>query len=270
MLTPRKRSLATTCIAFLFVACLLLCGTASAAPSISLSKKSGPPTSKILVSGRGFEPNVGVDVFFDTKDKALVVTNGKGEFHDVGIYAPRSARPGEHWITALERNNDKGAQQLFLIQTDWAQGRFDVSLTGTNPYENVLNKRTVGNLALHWTYPNGHRISGCPAVKGGVVYIGDVPNAGQNTSNLYALKADDGSLLWSYLADGFYYCPAVVENIVYVGGGTHLYALDADNGRLIWSYDTGNSIGASPTICRSLVIRRYGSSYSGRSLWLRK
>src|ERR1700680_39001 len=86
--------------AFLFIACVLLSGMASAAPSITLSQSSGPPTSRILISGRGFEPNVGVDIFFDTKDKALVVANGKGEFHDAGIYAPRSAPPGQHWVHA--------------------------------------------------------------------------------------------------------------------------------------------------------------------------
>ncbi|HTZ95354.1 MAG TPA: hypothetical protein VMB18_03080 [Terriglobales bacterium] len=41
---------------------LLLSATAFAAPSITLSKKTGPPTSEILVSGSGFEPNVGVDI----------------------------------------------------------------------------------------------------------------------------------------------------------------------------------------------------------------
>ena len=66
-------------------------------------QRVGPPTSRILVSGSGFEPNVGVDIFFfDTKDKTLIVTNGKGEFHDARIYAPGSAHPGEHWVTALE------------------------------------------------------------------------------------------------------------------------------------------------------------------------
>jgi len=109
-----------------------LCGIASAAPSIVLSKKSGPPTSKILVSGRGFEPNVGVDIFFDTRDKALVVTNGKGEFHDAKIYASRTAPPGENWVTALERNNDKGAQAPFLVQTDWSQFHFSPQRDGLN------------------------------------------------------------------------------------------------------------------------------------------
>ncbi len=54
--------------------------------SITLSKKSGPPASRILVSGRDFERNVGVDIYFDTKDKVLVVTDGKGEFHDARIW----------------------------------------------------------------------------------------------------------------------------------------------------------------------------------------
>jgi hypothetical protein len=95
MSDPRERCQPITFFAFLFFACSLLCGIANAAPSITLSKKSGPPTSGILVSGRGFEPNVGVDIFFDTKDKALVVTNGQGEFHGAGIHAPSSARPGK-------------------------------------------------------------------------------------------------------------------------------------------------------------------------------
>jgi len=55
MSDPRERSKPITFLAFMVIACLLLCRTASAAPSTALSKKSGPPTSKILVSGRGFE-----------------------------------------------------------------------------------------------------------------------------------------------------------------------------------------------------------------------
>ncbi len=125
----------------LLVACLLLSGISSAAPRITLSKKSGPPTSQILVSGRGFEPNVGVDIYFETKDQALVITNGKGEFDNAKAYAPRSARPGKHWVTALERNNDKGAQEAFLVQTNWSQFHFDSDGTRLNPYENVRWER---------------------------------------------------------------------------------------------------------------------------------
>jgi len=98
-------------LVFVFCACVLFSGFASAAPSITLSRRSGPPTTRILVSGRGFEASVGVDIYFDTKDEALVVTNSKGEFRNAAIHGPRSARPGRHWVTALERNNDRGAQK---------------------------------------------------------------------------------------------------------------------------------------------------------------
>src|SRR5580704_14290246 len=111
MATPQERCQPIIFSVFLFLTFFLLSGIASATPSITLSKKSGPPTSKILVSGRGFEPNVGVDIFFDTKDETLIVTNNEGEFQNAGVYAPRSAHPGKHWVTALERNNDKGAQE---------------------------------------------------------------------------------------------------------------------------------------------------------------
>src|ERR1022692_168615 len=152
MFGPRQRPTAITILAFLLLVSSLLCGVVSAAPSITLSEKSGPPTSKILVSGRGFEPNVGVDIFFDTKDKALVVTNPKGAFHDAGIYAPRSAYPGKHWVTALERNNDKGAQEPFLVQTNWNQFHFDADGTRLNPFENFFNPGRAAQLGLEWTY----------------------------------------------------------------------------------------------------------------------
>jgi hypothetical protein len=101
MLTPRKFFRPIAFFVRLSVACLLLCGVSSAARSISLSKESGRPASGILVSGGGFEPNVGVDIYFDTKDEALVVTNGEGEFEGARIYAPRSAHPGKHWFNPL-------------------------------------------------------------------------------------------------------------------------------------------------------------------------
>jgi hypothetical protein len=61
---------------FSLAACLMFSTVCLAAPSIMLSKKMGPPTSWILVSGGGFEPNVGVDIYFDTKDEVLMVTDG--------------------------------------------------------------------------------------------------------------------------------------------------------------------------------------------------
>lgn len=69
MSDPRERSQPIASHVFLLLAWLLLCGMASATPSITLSKKSGPPTSRILVSGKGFKSNVGVDIFLTQKTR---------------------------------------------------------------------------------------------------------------------------------------------------------------------------------------------------------
>jgi hypothetical protein len=172
--SSRPRKTPSSLFAFstvLLVACLLLSGISRAAPRVTLSKKSGPPTSQLLVSGRGFEPDVGVDIYFDTKGEALVVTNSKGEFKDAKAHAPRSARPGQHWVTALERNNDKGAQKPFLVQTNWSQFHFTADGTRWNRYENVLNSKNAENLGVKWTYSAKGAIGSSAAVVDGVLYI---------------------------------------------------------------------------------------------------
>ncbi len=227
---------------FPFALCLLLSSVASAAPSISLSKKSGPPTSAIFVSGRGFGPNVGVDIYFQTKDEALVITDGKGAFEKAKIHVPRSAYPGQRWITALERNNDKGAQQPFLVQTNWSQFHFDADGTRLNPYENVLNAKNVGNLNLKWTHNVGNLVDGSsPAVVDGVVYIG--------ADSLYALNADSGAALWSYPLRNLEASPAVGNGVVYSNSQDgNIYALNARTGAKLWTSAIGSDDYSSPAV----------------------
>lgn len=125
MLTPRERSLALTFLTSPLLACLLLCGIASAAPSITLSKKSGPPTSRILVSGRDFERNVGVDIYFDTKDKVLVVTDGKGEFHDARIWQTQCSPRCRQKVWLLNRAAAKSLSFLADLHASRSRLPFD-------------------------------------------------------------------------------------------------------------------------------------------------
>ena len=267
---PRVRSMSSVFSPIVLLVLALFSSTAFAAPMIVLSKKIGPPTSKILVSGTGFEPNVGVDIFFDTKDETLVVTNGKGEFHDAAAYAPREVLPGEHWVTALERNNDEGDQEPFVVFTDWSQYHFDAARTGSNPYENVLNKHTVGGLQLRWESDGQW-----PAVSNGRVYVGSVgggtylyalnmatgstqwsynfdsttysgPAVSEGTvydtsidsvdKDFHAFNADSGSIRWVVYLGQTYTSPAVDNKTVYVASSPALYALDAATGNTIWTY----------------------------------
>ncbi|HSY65168.1 MAG TPA: PQQ-binding-like beta-propeller repeat protein [Terriglobales bacterium] len=269
MWTPRKRSQPIANFAFLFLACLLLCEMASGTPYITLSKKSGPPTSGILVSGRGFEPNVGVDIYFDTKDEALVITNGKGAFHDAGIHAPRGAYPGKHWVTALERNNDKGAQEPFLVQTNWSQFHFDADGTRLNPYENVLNPRTTRDLDLKWSYLTPASVFSSPAVTNGVVYVSS------EDGSVFALNARTGATLWSYSTGAYVGSVAVANGAVYFSTfNGKVYALNARTGATLWSKSNSNYTDADVTIANGVVYvgSLGGAIYAlnartGKTLW---
>jgi len=247
---PSKLSSLFESFSLMFVLCLLLSGVSGAAPCITLSKKSGPPTSKILVSGSGFEPNVGVDIYFDTKDEALVVTNGKGEFKDANAYAPRNAQPGQHWVTALERNNDKGAQQLFLVQTNWSQFRFSPEHDGLNPFENVLNPHTVDELGIKWTYnTDSVEAWGAPMVVDGLAYVATSPH-------LYALDASTGDFRWEatpHIYDLFSTNPAVANGIVYIGSAAGMHALDAKTGAELWIAPSSAKVFSSPAVANGVV-----------------
>jgi outer membrane protein assembly factor BamB len=232
----------TSAVSLVVFVCGLFPGAALAAPSITLSKKTGPPTSKILVSGTGFEPNVGVDIFFDTKDEALVVTDGKGEFHKAEIHAPRSAFPGKHWVTTLERNNHRGDQEPFVVNTNWGQYRFTPGHDGTNPYENVLKPTNAAMLAPRWVDKYG-QVGATPAVVNGVIYVG----AGQLIS---ALNAETGAILWTQtISANVEGTPVVVDGIIYVAAEDfNLYALNAVTGALLWTYATDNLFHTSPAV----------------------
>jgi len=57
---------------------------------------------------------------------------------------------------------------------------------------------------------------------------------------VYALQARDGGLLWSYPIGGTLYSdPILAGTTIYVGAGNGMvYALRADNGAVVWHYLT--------------------------------
>jgi len=83
---------------FIAIIALLLVSPCLAQPTVTLSVSSGPPTTKLLVSGGGFDPFSEVDIFFDRKDPALAVTDETGAFGKIGITVPGSAKlMGSPW-----------------------------------------------------------------------------------------------------------------------------------------------------------------------------
>src|SRR4051812_29948859 len=94
---------------------------AVALPAETLSPVSGHPKITTKVSGSGFVPGEGVDIYFDTTDELLVIADGSGNFSGKELKIPADALPGTHWITALGRQDGEGAQAAFTVRTAWAE-----------------------------------------------------------------------------------------------------------------------------------------------------
>lgn len=284
---------------YLTVGAILLLTGVGVSQTISLSPKSGPPTTKIRVSGTGFSPNTSVDIYFDTTDEALAITDGTGAFSKILITVDASALPGQHWVSAVQRSNDTGAQTPFRVNTNWTEQGFSANGNRVNSYENVLNAENVGTLDVVWTASTGGG-SGSPAVVNGVVYVGGgssmyalngatgaqlwsyatggpiVSSAavaagvvffGSSDSNVYAVSAENGTKLWSYSTGGSICSGATVVNgTVYVGSNdNNVYALNAKTGALQWSFTTGNVVCSTPAVVSGVV---YVGSWDGTLYWL--
>src|SRR5437763_7957248 len=76
-------------------------GVAQAAgPRVWLSRKVGPPTASMQVSGSGFGLNETVLVYFDdTTQIGSTTTNATGQFV-VRVMVPKTALPGTHTVRA--------------------------------------------------------------------------------------------------------------------------------------------------------------------------
>jgi outer membrane protein assembly factor BamB len=271
--------------------------TAPAGPALSLAPSVGPPKSRVGVSGSRFGANEAVDVYFDTKDLALVSTDGAGGFSAVKIMVPRTAEPGTHWVTAVGRVTGRSAQAEFLVRTDWAQFRWSNQHTGFNSLENVLDVGNVSGLDVAWRGATGGAIGSSPAVAGGVAYVGSqdsklhafdtatgaqlwaaptddwvssspavsggVVYVGSRAGTLYALDASNGAQLWSAPIGGLNFSsPAVANGIVYIGANDKkLHAFAAQNGAPLWAAPTGGTVASSPAVANGLV---YVGSYDGK------
>ena len=112
------------------------CWAQLAPPSITMTPTSGPPGSIISVSGSGFAPNTAVDIYFNTKDEALVATNGAGSFGRMRVKVPasgRSAPPGINYISPVARAGGVIAQVPYLVQTNWPEFGFTPANDRFNP-----------------------------------------------------------------------------------------------------------------------------------------
>jgi polyvinyl alcohol dehydrogenase (cytochrome) len=128
---------------------------------------------------------------------------------------------------------------------DWPMYGHDARRTNYNKGDTSIGLGSVANLAPRFQTFIGMGdlpSSSSPIVSGGRVYLGSSVNSGEN---YFCLDAGTGAVLWS--ADighasfpgnvGIGSTGAVVDGVVYVGGGdAAYYALDAQTGAILWRH----------------------------------
>jgi eukaryotic-like serine/threonine-protein kinase len=232
------------------IAALLWSGLCFSQISVTVSPKSGPPTTKTSVSGSGFTSGAEINIYFDTTLETSTTADSTGSFSNVAITIPAAATPGKHSVSADEISNGTGAQAPFRVNTNWSMFGFTADGARWNPYENQLSPRTVRKLSLAWSYPryNGPEFMSC-AVVDGVVYAGSIEK------KLYALSAASGAKLWSFTTgNSIYSSPAVSDGVVYFGSGdNNVYALSASTGAKLWNFISGGPVYPSPAVADGVV-----------------
>src|SRR5205814_1170107 len=121
--------------------CLCTLMVFGVAPAFALSIKLTPtldhPGAKIAVSGKGFGAHAVIDIYFDATDELVVAANGRGKFKKHSFEVPADADPGEHWVTAVDRGDGRGAQTQFLVRASWVEFNYRPRGGRNNPYESI-------------------------------------------------------------------------------------------------------------------------------------
>lgn len=233
----------------LLITVSVFAGLASGQSAIALTPKDGPPTTTLRVSGSGFTPYAQIDIYFDNQDQALAVADAAGAFNQIAIQAPKSAVPGNHWVTAAERSGHLVKQEIFQVHVNWTEFHTK-DMRRENPYENVLNVDNVGSLRLKGSYnAMNSPLYSSPAVVNGVAYFG-------SAWGLHAVNVSTGALLWLYPTYWVTSSPAVADGIIYFASrDQNVYALDVITGGLMWSYQTAHLVQpqSSPLVANGLV-----------------
>lgn len=231
---------------------------AFAAPVVTLSPATTHPQGATKVSGAGFGANEAVDIFYDTTDVALDVTDAAGKFGTEKITVPTTAPPGDHWITVIGRKNGDAAHKRLIVSTAWVSHGFNERGRRRNPYENLVNTANANRLDVAWSAATGLGISSSPAIAqvGSATYNPFV-FVGSNDAKLYAFDIA-GEQKWSAATGGgIFSSPAIANGSVYVGSSDgKVYAFKAANGAPAWSGPVfiGGPVDQSPAVADGLVF----------------
>jgi polyvinyl alcohol dehydrogenase (cytochrome) len=133
---------------------------------------------------------------------------------------------------------------------DWRIAGHDLDNSRSQPSESQIDTANVHQLVPKWVFTTGNDVSATPTVAGNTVYFPDW------AGNLFAVRANDGRLLWSRKISDYNgrpqsisrVSPAIFQDQLIIGdhggvswlsagaptGGAHIIAVDRHNGALRW------------------------------------
>jgi polyvinyl alcohol dehydrogenase (cytochrome) len=129
---------------------------------------------------------------------------------------------------------------------DWRIAGRDPDNSRNQPLERQISAANVNQLITRWVFTTGSDVSATPTVMGNSVYFPDW------AGNLYAVRADNGDLLWSRKISDYNgvagslsrVSPAIFEDQLIIGdrwsfngapsAGAHVMAVDRHSGALRW------------------------------------
>ncbi len=170
---------------------------------------------------------------------------------DVSRIVALDAETGsEHWRWFPDTSEDAGVGFYAAPVLDEEHDLLFVSGFGDQTiYALRLGEEPQAVPGLVWTFPGAQEEEGARgqyvspgAVSDGIYYVGN------GDGNLYALRMQDGSLLWSFAADDrIWSTPLIHEGVVYLASlDNHLYAVDASSGAERWRFQAVGAIGGAP------------------------
>ncbi len=108
-----------------------------------------------------------------------------------------------------------------------------------------------------WTFKCEDEIRATAACNKGIVYIGSYD------TNIYALNAGDGKMVWKYpTLGGVVSCPALSDGLAIFGSEDRtLYAVSERTGKLEWNFQTEGSIRCSPQVSEGHVFTGSDDGY---------
>lgn len=192
------------------------------------------------------------------------------------LHITRSIRAGALFLVIASSTlsySDAGADQA-----QWTAAGQDLSNSRSQPAEHKIGPANASTLGLKWAFATGGDVSATPTVSADAVYFPDW------VGNLFAVRKDDGSLIWSHKVsdyDGFpgavsRVSPALHNNDLIIGDlespnqphkGANVMAVDRGTGVLRWITQVDQHVAAiitgSPVVFNDVVYVGVSSSEEG-------